>query len=164
MKRRKRKSPPFIYYFTMLFMSGLIAMLVYLINGKTNLVTLTALKEMQFFDVVDILTYQNLFNTKEVVNEVSYSLLKDDYYANGSNEVINIYDGVILQVEEDSLFVLCDNGLYIQYSGLSDIQVMQDERILSSEVLGAMQSSVQIQIIDNDIEITLAEALSLYEN
>ncbi len=168
MKRRnRRKQTPKIYHLTMSFMCLLVAMLVYLINDKTQMISLATIKQMQFGDVVNLLTWNNVFDEKEEVISagVNYQLLKDDFYSNGSNEVYNIFDGVVQQVEADSIVLLCDNGLHIRYSNLTNVHVKKDERILQNSLIGSMDSSVQIEIMNkNEEKLTVLDALSNYED
>lgn len=164
MKRKKRKEKNVIYRFTMMLMVCLIAALLYLINDKTHLITTTSIQNFKLGDLSKLMFWENMFTQKEsetVSSQMNYTLLKDNYYANGSNSVSAMMDGVVIKVEKDSVLQLCDNGVSISYEKMKSVNVKKDERILSGDDLGSMDNSVILHFYVNDKEISKDKALSI---
>ena len=162
MKTKKRKQESHkIYHFTMTLMVCMIAGLLYLINDKTKLVTMKTLSSFHLSDLSQLMFWENLYPDSEAVNsQVDYQLLKDHYYSNGATSLNAILDGVIVQVEEDSVLQLCDNGVSISYEKAKSVSIKKDERVLKGDIIGSVNESIILHFYVDEKEITLQEALS----
>ena len=160
-KRRKEKNP--MYRFTMFLMVCILAGLLFLINDKKQIITMTSVRNFKIGDLSKLMFWENFFPKDEeaVSAKVNYSLLKDHYYSNGSNAVTALMDGVIVKAEKDSLLELCDNGVSISYEKMKNVQVKKDERVISGDDLGEMNESVILRFYINDKEISKDKALSI---
>lgn len=163
MKRKKRKEKNILYRFAMFLMCCILAVLLYLINDAKQIVTKASLKNFKLSSITQLLFWENLFFDEKasVASTISYTLLKDHYYSNGSNTLNAIMDGVIIKVEDDSVVQLCDNGVSVVYSEVEKIRVKENDRILCEDVLGSILDSVEMYFYYEDEEITLEEALAI---
>ncbi|MEG0526743.1 M23 family peptidase [Amedibacillus sp. YH-ame6] len=155
-----------MYRLMMLVMGVCVMVLVLLLNQRLNLVQMPAV--LQNFKIEDIskwLPFENWFSLKDeaVSATPSYSLLKENHYANGSNVAYNAYDGVILHVQsknsKTSLTIKQDNGVITTYGNLSEVSLKQDERILKGRPLGTYAQYVTIDFLKDNKTIDLNAAL-----
>lgn len=160
-KRRREKNP--IYRFTMLLMVCILSGLLFMINDKKQIITMSAVRNFKIGDLSKLMFWENFFPKDEeaVSAKVNYSLLKEHYYTNGSNEVNALLDGVVVKVEKDTILELCDNGVSISYEKLKNVQVKKNDRLLSGDELGSMEESVVLRFYINDKEISKDKALSI---
>lgn len=161
-KRKKRRETSLFYRFTMSVMCLIMAVLVYLINDKEKIVTMDMIKQFSLSDVNDILFGRFFQKPKEMVSSnVSYQLVKDYFYTNGSNEIKAVMDGIIVSCDHQEIVELCDNGVRIVYKNAISIDVKKDERILKGMLLGTMQDTIEMHFYYDDKEITMKEALAI---
>lgn len=168
-RKKKAHHPIFslFYHFIMLFMGVCMIFLAVLVNQKLNLVQMPAvLQNFKVDDIAHWLPFENWFSLKEqaVSSTPTYSLLKGNQYANGSNEAYNAYDAIILHVQSQpngktSVSVKQDNGVIATYGNLQDVSVKQDERIVKGKPLGMYESYVTIDFLKNNKAIDLNAAL-----
>lgn len=152
----------------MLVMGAAVLVLAYVINVKVGLVELPAdIKNINFGLVSEWLPFESWFQKEDqrVDAPVSYSLLKDNEYTNGSNQVHLLLDGVVLHVQKEganrgSVTVRHDNGVIATYGHMDTISVKQDERILKDSVIGAFTDYVTIDLLKNNQTIDMATALA----
>lgn len=161
MRVKRKKESNKLYRFTMLFMSVLMATLLYLINDKTKLVTMKTLSSFHVSSLSQLFFWENLYpETESVSTQVDYQLLKDHYYSNGATSLHAIMDGVVVQVEEDSILQLCDNGVSIFYEQAKNVTIKKDERVIRGDILGSVEESIVLHFYVEDKEISLQEALA----
>ncbi|MDD3049367.1 MAG: hypothetical protein PHQ89_05290 [Bacilli bacterium] len=161
-KYQKRKESHKLYHFTMFFMCCILCGLLYFINVKKPFISMQTIKDFKLSDITKFMFWENLF-TKDtpVSTNVSYQLLKNNYYTNGGNSVTSISDGVVLSVKDKELQILNDSGVNVIYKKMSKVNVKADERVLKGSELGIMDESVEIHFYLDDKEITMQEALSM---
>lgn len=146
-------------------MSCMICGLLIKINEKQPYLTANIIKNINLQDIHKMFFWENLFTKEETVStNMHYQLLKDDIFTNGSNQVKSIFDGVVLKIEDNSVLVLCDNGVKIAYEKMEHVEVKKDERILAGNTLGSMKESVVIQFMLKDKKITLQDAYKVNED
>lgn len=141
--------------------------LAFLINQKEQWIKLPAsFVNFKIEDVSNWLPFENWFALKDesVAAYPSYSHIKDDLYANGSNTVYTMADGVILhtQIKEDgkgSITVQQDNGVIVTYASLTSVNSKQDERILKGSVLGTYEETLAIICVKDNVKVDLQQAL-----
>lgn len=90
--------------------------------------------------------YENLFNfyDNQVSSSIKYQHLSDNFYVNGTNTCVALFDGVIVQVDDTTIVMYHDNGVKITYSNLSDVMIQVDERVLKGQAIGVFKESVQL--------------------
>lgn len=165
--KKKRRFFKVVYRFMMLMMGVAVLTLAYFINDKVGLVDLPAeLTQINFGLVSEWLPFENWFSKDDqrVDAPVSYTLLKENEYTNGSNQANLLLDGVVLHVQQEgvhrgSVSVRHDNGVVATYGHLDQIAVHQDERLLKNSVLGTYSDYVTIDLVKNNQQIDLATAL-----
>lgn len=160
----------FFYHVLMLVMGIGVLGLAYLVNDKIGIVQLPQdLKNINFGMVSEWLPFEDWFSNSDddtSVNAIpTYSLLKENRYANGTNQANLIMDGVVLHVEKKdtkkgSVTVRHDNGVIVTYGNLTSIQVNQDERLKKGDVLGAFDEYVSMDLVKNNQRIDLDTAMS----
>lgn len=161
--RRKKESNK-LYRFTMLCMCCILCVLLYFINIKKPFLSMQTIKNFKLSDITKLMFWENLFNVDESVtvsSNVSYQLLKDHYYSNGSNSVTSISDGVVLTVNDQEVQLLNDSGVNVVYKKMKQVNVKENERVLKGVELGTMDESVEIHFYLDDEEITMQKALSM---
>ena len=171
-KRRPHILFTLCYRFVMLVIGLCVVMLELLVNQKLNIVQMPAvLQNIKIDNLASWLTFENWFSLKEeaVSATPSYSLLKDNQYANGSNVAYNAFDGVVLHVQttkdkKTTLTIKQDNGVVSTYGGLIDVSLKQDERILKGRPLGTYTSYVTIDFLKDNKAISYDQALQSNSN
>lgn len=142
--------------------------LAFLINQKVEWVKLPeSFVNFNIQDVSKWLPFENWFSLKEdtVAAYPSYSHIKEDLYANGSNTVYTIADGVVLHVQQKddgkgSVTIQQDNGIIVTYGALTSISTKQDERILKGSVLGTYEETLSIVCVKDNVKVELDQALA----
>lgn len=155
------------YRMMMLVMGIAIAILAFFINDKIGLVKLPEnLKNINFGMVSEWIPFENWFSLEDetVSAAPSYTLLKENQYANGSNQANSIGDGVVLHVEmqsgkKGSVTIRHDNGVVATYGHLDSVSVKADERLLKDKALGSFSEFVSIDLLKDNKIIDLATAL-----
>ena len=101
------------------------------------------------------------FNDHLVSSTIAYHHLIDHYYTNGSNSCVSIQDGIILEIEDNTIHVLYDNGVLIIYGELDTIISKVDERIKKGQVIGSFNESLTLYFSKENQEITYEEVMKL---
>lgn len=101
------------------------------------------------------------FYDNTVSGSIEYHHLIDDVYTNGTNICASLFDGIVLEIQEDRLRVLHDNGVEIIYGKLNDVLVKTDERILKGQTIASFEDSLTLNIRKDNQKVTLEEALKL---
>lgn len=156
-----------LYRFMILIMFIGVFTLAFLINQKEQWIKLPAsFVNFKIEDVSKWLPFENWFALKDesVASYPSYSHIKDDLYANGSNTVYTMADGVVLhvQIKEDgkgSITIQQDNGVVVTYGSLTSINSKQDERVLKGSVLGTYEETVAIVCVKDNAKVDLQQAI-----
>ncbi len=155
-----------IYRGLMGIMMVAVVALAYLINDKINLVQLP--ENLSIASVSEWLPFDHWFSSTPKEESVAalptYTLLKDNQYANGTNQANLILDGVVLHVEEkdpakNSVTVRHDNGVIITYGHLNQISIKANERLKKGAVIGTFNEYVTLDIIKDNQRIDLTSAL-----
>ena len=123
------------------------------INEIKHFINLTIISEW--------LPFENLFNFKDslVSLNTQYHHLIDHYYTNGSNSCISINDGIVLEVDEDSIKILSDNGTLILYGELENVLSKVDERILKGQIIGEFNNSLTLYFSKDNHEISYEDVM-----
>lgn len=140
--------------------------LALLINQKMQWIKLPeAFMNFKVEDVSKWLPFENWFSLKDeaVASYPTYSHIKDDLYANGSNTVYTLGDGVVLHVQQKengkgSVTIQQDNGVVVTYGSLTSISSKQDERILKGSVIGTYEETVSIVCVKENAKVELDQA------
>lgn len=157
----------FIYRMMILGMGVAIVTLAFFINQKAGFVKLPEeLTSLNFAMVSEWVPFEKWFakESEAVSAQPTYSLLKENQYANGSNQAGAIKDGVVLHVQQGdnykgSTTIRHDNGVVATYGNLDQINVKADERILQGSILGSFQEYVSIDFLKDEVKLDLATAL-----
>lgn len=160
----------FFYYVVMLAMVAGVCSLAYLVNDKMGFVDLPKdLKQINFGKISEWVPFEDWFSHKqedETVNAApAYTLLKDNEYANGTNQASMLLDGVVLHVEQrdhgkSSATVRHDNGVVATYGHLNTVQIKQDERLKKGDIIGSFDAYVTLDLVKDQKSIDLATALA----
>lgn len=156
----------FVYRFMLLSMFCTVLLLTYMINEKIVLVKIP--KNLNFDNIQKMIPFENWFSFQndKVSTYPTYSLLKGNYYTNGSNQSYAVLNGVVLQVEtstEHKIMVRIqhDNGVMGIYQNLNECHVKQDERVMEGDILGTYSDSILMFFSKNNKDLTLEEVLKI---
>lgn len=114
----------------------------------------------------DNLTSQN--DSVFVSSKVSYTQVKDNYYTNHTNEVLNFSKGRVIYVGEQAILgkyvtVLLDNNVEVTYGKMNDVFVSLYDQVDAATLLGTCNDQVMIIFTQGEKEIdygTFEELLS----
>lgn len=148
--RNPRKKQRNYFKISMLIMGLVCLGLLVKINEKRPFFSLSQIKHQ----IGMWLPYENLFKfyDNQVSTSIKYQHLSDNYYVNGTNSCVSLFDGVVVQVNTNTIIMYHDNGVKITYSNLNDVMVQVDERILKGQAIGVFEESVQLNF-EKDGEI-----------
>lgn len=156
----------FVYRFMLLSMFCTVLLLSYMINEKIVLVPLP--EHLNFEKLQKMIPFENwfTFQSDKVSVYPSYSLLKGNYYTNGSNQSYAVLSGVVLQVETSAehkkmVRIKHDNGVMGIYQNLNECHVLKDERVMEGDILGTYSDSILMYFSNGDKDLTLEEALAI---
>ncbi len=156
-----------IYRGLMCVMAVGVLALAYLINDKIGLVKLP--ESLSMASVSEWLPFDHWFSfapkEESVAALPTYTLLKQNQYANGTNQANLILDGVVLHVEEkdpakNSITVRHDNGVVVTYGHLNQISVKANERLKKGTVIGTFDEYVTLDMVKDNQRIDLQSALT----
>lgn len=146
----------------MLFMCCILCGLLYSINLKGKFITMNTIKQFNVSDLNKLFFWQNLLPKESAVSSaVSYQLVKENTYTNGSNQVLSLLDGVVTKVNESSIIVLCDNGVTMHYEKMKKVSIKKDERIKKGTQVGLVENNIVLRFYLDDVEITMDKAVSI---
>ncbi len=104
---------------------------------------------------------KQLFNVESVTvsKQVSYTHIKDNYYTNNSNEVLNFSDGRVIYVGQQPLMgnyviVLLKNNVEVTYANLSDVFVNLYDSVETGTIIGTYNKEIMIIFSEGVQEIT----------
>ncbi|MBS5112010.1 MAG: peptidoglycan DD-metalloendopeptidase family protein [Coprobacillus cateniformis] len=122
------------------------------------------LNDVHFSELTKWINHQLLsFQSKQdqsvaVSNQVSYTNIKDNYYTNQSNEVLNFDKGRVIYVGKQDLLgqyvtVLLENNVEVTYGGLSDVFVGMYDQVDKATIIGTYQKQVMLVFTQGEKEI-----------
>lgn len=105
--------------------------------------------------------FHTLFNKDSsalVSKKVSYTHLKDNYYTNQSNEVLNFEKGRVIYVGKQDMLgqyvtVLLENNIEVTFGNMNDIFVNLYDQVDASTILGTYQDKVLIVFTQGEKEL-----------
>ena len=105
-----------------------------------------------------LLSFQKGDDALAVSSQVSYTNIKDNYYTNQSNEVLNFEKGRVIQVGKQDMLgqyviVLLENNIEVTYGQLTDVFVSQYDQVDVATILGTYQDQVMIIFTQGEKEI-----------
>lgn len=162
----------FLYHTLMLAMACGVCTLAYLVNDKLGIIDIPqAFNSFQIGNISEWLPFEGWFSAdKEKAGETvsaagAYSLLDGNKYSNGTNQAKLMMNGVVLHVEakdaqKSSVTVRQDNGVIVTYGHLDQIQVKQDERLKSGDIIGSFREYVQLNMIKNNQNVDYQTAIT----
>lgn len=183
-KRRAQRRPTLTdHHFSKLYNAMIKSMVVLLVglaicsyvkvspNGEQ--IKKYVLNDLHFQDSVQWLGAQfNRFMLDDepiyVSSKVSYTQVKDNYYTNQTNEVLNFERGRVIYIGEQELLgkyitVLLENNVEVTYGQLNDIFVNLYDQVDAATILGTYNEKVMIVFTQGEKEIdygTFEELLS----
>ena len=103
-------------------------------------------------------TLLNRDNSVLVSKKVSYTHLKDNYYTNQSNEVLNFEKGRVIYVGEQNMLghyvtVLLENNVEVTFGNMNDIFVNLYDQVDAATILGTYQDKVLIVFTQGEKEL-----------
>lgn len=115
-----------------------------------------------------LLSFQKGDKAATVSSQVAYTNIKDNYYTNQSNEVLNFDKGRVIYVGKQDMLgsyvtVLLENNVEVTYGQLSDVFVSMYDQVDEGTILGTFQDQVMIIFTQGEKEIdysTFEELLS----
>lgn len=107
--------------------------------------------------------YERWFNYSDstISSSIQYHHLIDNYYTNGSNSCISLFDGIVLDISDSTITVLHDNGVQIIYGEIIGHAVKVDERILKGNTIGSIHESLTLDMTLNNEKVTLEDVMKL---
>ena len=184
-KRQARKNPKLTdRHFSRLYNSMIKGMVVLLVgvavcsyakvspNGEY--VKNFVLNDLHFSEATKWINRQLLTFTKQAdqmvstSKQVSYTHIKDNYYTNQSNEVLNFQKGRVIYTGEQDILgkyvtVLLENNVEVTYGNLNDMFVSLYDQVDKATILGTYDEQVMIIFTKENQEIdysTFEELLS----
>lgn len=149
-----------VYRSVMLGMIIIVAALGCGIAEKQGLV-----KGEQLLSIGTWFPYEKWFSLQDetVSSHTSYALLKNDLYANGSNEAFAILDGVVMDVQKKEkgyeITIKQDNGVETLYGLLQSTAIQKGERIQKGDTLGTFESNVFLHFEKDGKKLSLKQAM-----
>ena len=122
------------------------------------------LNDMRFTELTKWVNNQLLsFNKKSdnaatVSSQVSYKNIKDNYYTNQSNEVLNFDKGSVIYVGKQDMLgqyvtVLLENNIEVTFGQMTDVFVSAYDQVDAATILGTYQNQVMIIFTQGEKEI-----------
>ena len=130
-------------------MVSIVLLLVLLISDKYQIFNLDLLK-IKLSSITTYLPFENHLSNQmiEVSNMNNYIKVDENTYHNGSNQVINIDDGIVSAVDDHFIEVMMDNGRKVRYEQLTMAFVKKGERILKDVIIGSSNGVIKIYCYD----------------
>lgn len=168
----KEKKPilfTLFYRIMMLMMVLCILVLSYVINSKTNFISIpSTIAELDLSSLRNMLPFESWFENEKEVNQVAalpeYILLKENQYSNGTNQANCIMDGIVLHVQTNenqmgSVTIQHDNGVIATYDHLDNLNLKIEERVLKGMVLGTYQEYIDIVFMKQNQKLDYETAI-----
>lgn len=175
MSRRKGKRQPTLtdYHFLKIY-NGMIKCMVVLLVGVAicayvkvspngEYIKDYVLNDMKFNEVTKWINHYILsWNQDElsatVSSQVAYTNIKDNYYTNQSNEVLNFDKGRVIYVGRQDILgqyvtVLLENNIEVTFGQLTDVFVSAYDQVDAATILGTYQDQVMIIFTQGEREI-----------
>ncbi|MEG0366774.1 MAG: hypothetical protein RR585_08060 [Coprobacillus sp.] len=108
-----------------------------------------------------VLSWTSKGDAATVSSKVSYTNIKDNYYTNKSNEVLNFDKGRVIYVGKQDMLgqyvtVLLENNVEVTFGQLTDVFVSAYDQVDASTILGTYQDKVMIIFTQDEKEIDYA--------
>lgn len=108
-----------------------------------------------------VLSWTSKGDAVTVSSKVSYTNIKDNYYTNKSNEVLNFDKGRVIYVGKQDMLgqyvtVLLENNVEVTFGQLTDVFVSAYDQVDASTILGTYQDKVMIIFTQDEKEIDYA--------
>lgn len=105
-----------------------------------------------------LLSFQNNDQSATVSSHVSYTNIKDNYYTNQTNEVLNFDKGRVIYVGKQDMLgqyvtVLLENNIEVTYGQLTDVFVSMYDQVDAATILGTYKNQVMIIFTQGEKEI-----------
>ncbi len=105
-----------------------------------------------------VLTWGNQPQSTMVSQKKEYEHIKDNYYTNHSNEVVNFSKGRVIYVGKQEMLgqyitVLLENNIEVTFGNLNDIFVSLYDQVDKNTILGTYQDQVMIVFTQGEKEI-----------
>lgn len=175
MSRRKGKRQPALtdYHFLKIY-NGMIKCMVVLLVGVAicayvkvspngEYIKDYVLNDMKFNEVTKWINHQILSWNQDgqiatVSSQVAYTNIKDNYYTNQSNEVLNFDKGRVIYVGKQDILgqyvtVLLENNIEVTFGQLTDVFVSAYDQVDAATILGTYQDQVMIIFTQGEREI-----------
>lgn len=97
-------------------------------------------------------------NSAFVSKKVDYTHLKDNYYTNQTNEVLNFAKGRVIYVGEQDMLgqyvtVLLENNIEVTFGNMNDVFVNLYDQVNASTILGTYQDKLLIVFTQGEKEL-----------
>ena len=104
------------------------------------------------------LSFQNNDQSATVSSHVSYTNIKDNYYTNQTNEVLNFDKGRVIYVGKQDILgqyvtVLLENNIEVTFGQLTDVFVSMYDQVDAATILGTYKEQVMIIFTQGEKEI-----------
>ena len=151
--KKKRKSGFMNFIIFVLFLMSLF--LGYKINEKKQFIPLPPINTW--------LPYESWFHSKDalVSSNNEYYHLVENYYSNGSTSCYSLFDGIVIEKDENSITVLHDNGVRAKYGELEHIIVNVDDRVLKGNSMATIQDTLTIIFTKDNQNLSYEEVMKL---
>ena len=138
-----------IYTMTILLMITCIVILGLLIANKYDFIELKPIFNY-FQRITTYLPFEFMKKNQAIASGISeeYVLINDHQYHNGTNQVFNLYDGIVYEVGEDYVEILFDNQKQMRFEHMSMIHVQKHERVLKGVILGSYYDYIELYCFD----------------
>ncbi len=173
-KRRARRQPTLTdYHFSKLYNSMIKCMVVLLVgiavcayvkvspNGEQ--IKDYVLNDLRFKQAAQWINQQltRFISDDDAVtvsNQVNYTHVRDNFYTNQTNEVLNFSKGRVIYVGEQKLLgkyitVLLDNNVEVTYGQLTDVFVSLYDQVDTATIIGTYNKQVMIIFTQGEKEI-----------
>lgn len=173
-KRRARQHPTLTdHHFSKLYNSMIKCMVVLLVgiavcayvkvSPNGDQIKNYVLNDLRLQQVTQWMNQQlsHLISQEEIAtvsSQVQYSHIKDNYYTNQTNEVLNFSKGRVIYVGEQKLLgqyitVLLDNNVEVTYGNLTDVFVSLYDQVDAATIIGTYNERVMIIFTQGEKEI-----------
>ena len=173
-RRKGRRQPTLTDHHFLKVYNGMIKCMVVLLVGVSicayvkvspngDYIKDYVLNDMKFNEAIKWINHQLLSlkqgeNTATVSSQVSYTNIKDNYYTNQSNEVLNFSKGRVIYVGKQDMLgqyvtILLENNVEVTFGQLTDIFVSVYDQVDAATILGTYQDKVMIVFTQGDKEI-----------
>ncbi|MEG0277488.1 MAG: M23 family metallopeptidase [Coprobacillus sp.] len=108
-----------------------------------------------------VLSWTKNDNAATVSSKVAYTNIKDNFYTNKSNEVLNFDKGRVVYVGKQDMLgqyviILLENNVEVTFGQLTDVFVSAHDQVDAATILGTYQDKVMIIFTQEEKEIDYA--------